>query len=200
MNKERLVAFTDAVLAIIMTILVLELPKPDEPTLGAIISLKESILAYTLSFFWLGALWFGMYQIWSKVEKVTSKVILWNMILLFFASLIPYTTSLVSEYFNESIIQALYGIVVILLTFSNIAINKVIDEPNKDNKELLDDTKHFRKSLTVDGIIKIIGLFFTLTILPQAMMISIVIAAFYIMVIDTKISSKKNKLNGKDDK
>ena len=183
-----------------MTILVLELPKPDEPTLGAIISLKESILAYTLSFFWLGALWFGMYQIWSKVEKVTSKVILWNMILLFFASLIPYTTSLVSEYFNESIIQALYGIVVILLTFSNIAINKVIDEPNKDNKELLDDTKHFRKSLTVDGIIKIIGLFFTLTILPQAMMISIVIAAFYIMVIDTKISSKKNKLNGKDDK
>ena len=66
MNKERLVAFTDAVLAIIMTILVLELPKPAEPTLAALLDLQESFFAYTLSFFWLGALWFGMHGIWQK--------------------------------------------------------------------------------------------------------------------------------------
>lgn len=190
MNKERLVAFTDAVLAIIMTILVLELPKPVEPTLQAILDLKESLFAYTLSFFWLGALWFGMYQIWSGVEKIDNKVIWCNITLLFFASLIPYTTSLVSEYFNNGTIQAFYGMVVILLTVSNVILNKVIDEPNQENKELLKATKQFRKSLTIDGIIKVIGLILTLTILPQAMMISIVIAAFYIMVIDTRLNRK----------
>ena len=192
MNKERLVAFTDAVLAIIMTILVLELPKPAEPTLEAILSLKESILAYTLSFFWLGALWFGMYQIWSMVKKVNSKVIWWNIILLFFASLIPYTTSLVSKYFDNATLQAIYGIVVIFLTISNIALNKAIDAPNKDNTELLNVTKQFRKSLTIDGLIKIIGLMLTLTVLPQAMMLSIVVAAFYIMTIDNKINRIRN--------
>ena len=190
MNKERLVAFTDAVLAIIMTILVLELPKPVEPTLQAILDLKESLFAYTLSFFWLGALWFGMYQIWSGVEKIDNKVIWCNITLLFFASLIPYTTSLVSEYFNNGTIQAFYGMVVILLTVSNVILNKVIDEPNQENKELLKATKQFRKSLTIDGIIKVIGLILTLTILPQAMSISIVIAAFYIMVIDTRLNRK----------
>lgn len=193
MNKDRLVAFTDAVLAIIMTILVLELPKPADPTLVAILDLKESLYAYTLSFFWLGALWFGMYQIWSMVDKVSNKVIWWNIILLFLASLIPYTTSLVSKYFNDRTIQALYGVVVILLTIANIVLNKVIDEPNKDNKVLLKATSRFRESLIVDGIIKLIGLILTFTILPQAMMISIVVAAFYIMIIDTTINKIKNR-------
>lgn len=191
MSKDRLVAFTDAVLAIIMTILVLELPKPVAPTPEALLELKESLFAYTLSFFWLGALWFGMYQIWSKVEKVNNKVIWWNIILLFFASLIPYTTSLVSEYFNDSIIQGLYGIVVILLTVSNVILNKVIDEPNKDNIELLHNTEQFRSSLIIDGCIKVIGLLLTLTVIPQAMMISILIAAIYIIIINNKINKKK---------
>lgn len=133
-----------------------------------------------------------MYQIWSMVDKVTSKVIWWNIILLFFASLIPYTTSLVSEYFDNTAIQAFYGIVVILLTLSNIALNKVIDEPNRENEALLNATKQFRKSLIIDGIIKLIGLIITLTLLPQAMILSIVVAAFYIMVIDSKIRNIKS--------
>ena len=169
MKKDRLVAFTDAVLAIIMTILVLELPKPEAPTIEALFALGTSIWAYTLSFFWLGALWFGMYQIWGMVEKISSKVIWVNMLLLFFSSLIPYATSLVSQYNGDRTIQAFYGIVVILVTYTNIALNKVIDEPNKDKKELLEKTKQFRDALAVDGIIKIIGLIFTLILLPQSM-------------------------------
>lgn len=191
MSKDRLVAFTDAVLAIIMTILVLELPKPSAPTLEAIFELKESLFAYTLSFFWLGALWFGMYKIWNMVEKVDNKVIWWNIILLFFASLIPYTTSLVSEHFDSSVVQAFYGIVVILLTVSNVFLNKVIDEPNIGNTELLKSTKQFRSALIIDGDIKAIGLLLTLTVLPQAMMISILVAAMYIMVIDNRINKKR---------
>ena len=53
MSKERVLAFTDAVLAIIMTILVIELEKPTEATLQAILELKTNFFAYALTFFWL---------------------------------------------------------------------------------------------------------------------------------------------------
>lgn len=60
MRKERLIAFTDAVLAIIMTILVLELEKPSVPTLEQFWALRHNFFAYFLSFFWLGSLWMAL--------------------------------------------------------------------------------------------------------------------------------------------
>lgn len=62
MNKERLVAFMDAVLAIIMTILILELKKPETATLKALWNLRVDFFAYTLSFFWLGTMWVNLHN------------------------------------------------------------------------------------------------------------------------------------------
>ena len=115
MDKERLSAFTDAVLAIVMTILVLELDKPEAPTIRAFMDLKESFISYALSFFWLGAMWAELHQEWHQIKKVSNSVVLWSIILLFFASLIPYTTSLVYKYFMNSVIQCFYGFDVILI-------------------------------------------------------------------------------------
>lgn len=75
MKKERLIAFTDAVLAIIMTILVLELEKPDAPTLEAFWELRQNFFAYFLSFFWLGSLWIAPNNLWEKVENISASVI-----------------------------------------------------------------------------------------------------------------------------
>lgn len=181
MKKERLEAFTDAVLAIIMTILVLELPKPPEPTLQAIWTLRESFFAYTLSFFWLGSMWVSLHYIWNNVEKVSTKVIWWNMILLFFASLIPYTTSLVSTNFDSKVMQGFYGIIVIALTITNGILNKVLDEPNRENKRLLNVTKSYRQLLWQDVVIKLLGLILAVTVYPPSMMISVLVAAVFIM-------------------
>ena len=82
---ERLVAFTDAVLTIIMTILVLELAKPSEPTLEAFRALRENFFAYFLSFFWLGSLWIALNGIWERVKQISNGVIWWNLLLLFLA-------------------------------------------------------------------------------------------------------------------
>ena len=120
MEKERLVTFTDAVLAIIMTILVLELKKPTEPTLAQLWALRESFLAYALSFFWLGSMWIALHNTWSKANTISTIVIGWNIVLLFLLSLIPYTTSLVSIYYDNKVIQGLYGVVVILISIVNM--------------------------------------------------------------------------------
>ena len=96
MSKERVVAFTDAVLAIIMTILVLDLDKPDPLTWSGFGKLWPQFLAYAFSFFWLGSMWVHLHIEWSGVKLVDQPVLWTSITLLFFCSLIPYSTSLVS--------------------------------------------------------------------------------------------------------
>ena len=182
MKKERLIAFTDAVLAIIMTILVLELEKPSEPSLAAFWALRTNFFAYALSFFWLGALWTALNSIWEKVGDINTKVVWLNILLLFLSSFIPYATSLVSDHFDSRAMQGFYGIIVILMTCANWLLHKAIDEPNRQNAELLTMTKAYRRLLIPDIAIKIIGLAIALTVYPPVMMYSVLIAAFFIII------------------
>ena len=96
MSKERVVAFTDAVLAIIMTILVLDLDKPYPLTWSGFGKLWPQFLAYAFSFFWLGSMWVHLHIEWSGVKLVDQPVLWTSITLLFFCSLIPYSTSLVA--------------------------------------------------------------------------------------------------------
>ncbi|WP_257468616.1 TMEM175 family protein [Bifidobacterium pseudolongum] len=89
-------AFTDAVLAIIMTILVLDLDKPDPLTWSGFGKLWPQFLAYAFSFFWLGSMWVHLHIEWSGVKLVDQPVLWTSITLLFFCSLIPYSTSLVA--------------------------------------------------------------------------------------------------------
>ncbi|MDD6383809.1 MAG: TMEM175 family protein [Streptococcus hyointestinalis] len=73
MEKERLGAFMDAVLAIIMTILVLDLKELRTFDLQGLWELRESFFAYTLSFFWLGTMWINLHREYSAVEKISQK-------------------------------------------------------------------------------------------------------------------------------
>ena len=103
MSKERLGAFMDAVIAIVMTILVLELEKPAAPTLAAFWALRINFAAYALSFLWLAALWTSLHNAWHVIEKISSRTVWLSIGLLFFSSLFPYATSLVSTYFTSTV-------------------------------------------------------------------------------------------------
>lgn len=181
MNKERLIAFTDAILAIIMTILVLELEKPAEPSVAAFWALRTAFFSYALSFFWLGSLWVGLNSIWEKVRRINSAVIWWNLLLLFLASLIPYATSLCSSHFTSKVMQGFYGIVVISMTVCNYLLHSALDKPNHDADDMLRATDEYRKMLLPDILIKCIGLVLALTVYPPLMMYGVLIAALYIL-------------------
>ena len=73
MTKERLSAFTDAILAIIMTILVLELPKPDVLSWQGIWELKMNYIAFAVSFFGLAILWADWHRNWNDVKAINEK-------------------------------------------------------------------------------------------------------------------------------
>ena len=172
MKKDRLIALTDAVLAIIMTILILELEKPETPSLQAFWELRNNFFAYFLSFFWLGSLWMALNTLWEKVERISSEVVWANLYLLFFVSFMPYATGLVSSHFENYTAQLFYGSVVIVSTIINWYLHKVLDKPNQDQVELLKETEAYRKLLIPDILIKCVGFILALIIYPPIMVTS----------------------------
>ena len=191
MKKDRVAAFTDAVLAIIMTILVLELEKPSVPTLSALWELRHSFFSYTLSFFWLGSMWVNIHNEWEQIEKINAKTLWVTLVLLFFCSVIPYATDLVSGDFNNRVTQGFYGIFVMLVTLSNIWLSKTLDKADSDMpKEVMAKR---RRLLWIDIAVKVLGLIISVTVYPPAMMYSVIIAAAFLM-----ISIHKMKLDWSD--
>ena len=89
MSKERLIAFTDAVLAIIMTILVLELERPNQISWQALWDLRTNFFAYTISFFWLGTMWVNLHRSWDVIDKINSNLVWSSIVLLFFYPFSP---------------------------------------------------------------------------------------------------------------
>ena len=182
MNKERLAAFMDAVLAIIMTILILELKKPETATLKALWNLRVNFFAYTLSFFWLGTMWVNLHNEWHKIKYITPLIVWVNVVLLFFSSFFPYVTSFVTSYYNSSVAQGFYGIIVLAVTFCNIISGHLIGKANRNDEKLQESLKIRMRWLSIDTIIKIIGLIISCTFYPPAMMISVYITLLGIVL------------------
>ena len=181
MKKDRVAAFTDAVLAIIMTILVLELKKPSSLTMSALWELRYSFFSYTLSFFWLGSMWVNIHNEWESIEKINAKTLWMTLVLLFFCSIIPYATDLVSGDFNNKLAQGFYGIFVIFVTLANIGLSMVLQNENKESEKPAEIMRKRRLLLWIDVGIKVVGLVLALTVYPPAMMYSVIIAAGMLM-------------------
>ncbi|MBL8063225.1 MAG: DUF1211 domain-containing protein [Anaerolineales bacterium] len=108
MHKSRLEAFSDGVIAIIITIMVLELRAPEEGTLAALAPLLPKFLSYILSFVFVGIYWNNHHHLLQAAKSVNGAILWANMHLLFWLSLVPFTTMWMGEHF-ESIPVAVYG-------------------------------------------------------------------------------------------
>ena len=182
MNKERLAAFMDAVLAIIMTILILELKKPETATIKALWNLRVDFFAYTLSFFWLGTMWVNLHNEWHKIKYITPSIVWVNVVILFFSSFFPYVTSFVTSYYNSSVAQGFYGVIVLAVTFCNIISGHLIGKANRNDEKSQESLKIRMRWLRIDIIIKIMGLIISCTFYPPAMMISVYITLLGIVL------------------
>jgi uncharacterized membrane protein len=114
MSKGRMEAFSDGVIAVIITIMVLELRPPREPSLAALVPLVPVFLNYVLSFVILTIYWNNHHHLLQAVEGVDGRVLWANMHLLFWLSLIPFVTSWVGEYPLAPLPVAIYGCVLLL--------------------------------------------------------------------------------------
>src|SRR5258705_1974106 len=118
MNKGRLEAFSDGVIAIIITIMVLELKVPQGADLAALRPLLPKVLSYVLSFVFLGIYWNNHHHLFQLVRHVNGRILWANLHLLFWLSLTPFVTGWMGENEFAPLPVALYGVV---LWFSAIA-------------------------------------------------------------------------------
>ncbi len=114
MRTSRLEAFSDGVLAIIITIMVLELKVPDEPTLHALGGSATGFLTYLLSFVYVGIYWSNHHHMFQVVERVDGTVLWGNLHLLFWLSLFPFTTAWVDESRFARLPVIVYGVNLLL--------------------------------------------------------------------------------------
>lgn len=136
MKTSRLEAFSDGVLAIIITIMVLEFKAPEEPTLEALKSILPLVLSYIVSFIYIGIYWNNHHHLFQITKKVNGKILWANLHLLFWLSLIPFTTSWIGEHHNATLPLVIYGVVLFMSGIAYIILNKAIIK-NHDNEFIL---------------------------------------------------------------
>jgi uncharacterized membrane protein len=110
-DKGRVESFSDGVLSIIITIMVLQIQVPQSVELSALVPLIPKFLSYILSFIIVGIYWTNHHHLWKAVEEVNGSILWSNLHLLFWLSLIPFVTSWIGENELSSIPVAMYGVV-----------------------------------------------------------------------------------------
>jgi uncharacterized membrane protein len=115
-GPERLGAFSDGVIAVIITIMVLELKAPHVSGLNALLCLWPSFLSYALSYIFVGIVWINHHHLLRYVERANPAVIGTNLVFLFFVSLIPFFTAYVAETRLSSFSTAAYAGVFLCVT------------------------------------------------------------------------------------
>jgi len=114
MSSNRAEAFSDGVLAIIITIMVLELKVPHRPDLGALLELGPVIASYVLSFLYVGIYWNNHHHLFHSTKHVSGGVLWANLHLLFWLSLFPFFTAWMGENHLAPVPTAAYGVVLLM--------------------------------------------------------------------------------------
>jgi len=136
MNKNRLEAFSDGVLAIIITIMVLEIKIPHGSDWLVLKPLIPIFISYGLSFAYIGIYWGNHHHMLQSVRQVTSKMILANLNLLFWLSMVPFATGWMGENEFKSNPMALYGIILFLSGASYSILQKSVERNTHEIESL----------------------------------------------------------------
>lgn len=117
-TKERLATFSDGVFAVIITIMVLQLKLPPNPTFDALLREWPTALSYVVSYFLIVIMWINHHFLWGFAKHSTPKLILWNFTHMLSASLVPFATAWVAESRLGAVPVFVYAAVIILVNLS----------------------------------------------------------------------------------
>ena len=136
MPKSRLEAFSDGVIAVIITIMVLEMKVPHGTDLASLLPLWPVFLAYVLSYIYVGIYWNNHHHLMHAVHHVNGKVLWANLHLLFWLSLVPFVTGWMSENHFAPLPVAAYGIVLLMAGLSFVLLTRCLVAIHGENSEI----------------------------------------------------------------
>lgn len=179
MPRGRLEAFFDAVLAIVITIMVLEFKAPHDAGLESILGLWPLLLSYILSFVMLAIYWVNHHHIMHLVSEVDARMLWANLLLLFWLSLFPFTTAYLGDTRASPLAVKLYAGVALLSAAAYLVVLRMIERANAGSPEAIALTSSMmRKSivaLAAYGASLVTAFFYT----PLALVLLVVPALMY---------------------
>jgi uncharacterized membrane protein len=150
MSKGRLEAFSDAVIAIILTIMVLELKVPHGENWAALRPLLPVFLSYVMSFVFLSIYWNNHHHLLQAAGKVNGRILWANLHLLFWLSLIPFVTAWMGENHFSALPVALYGVVMLASAIAyTLLTNSLISHHGKDSALAIALGRDFKGKLSL---------------------------------------------------
>jgi uncharacterized membrane protein len=138
MGTNRLEAFSDGVIAVIITIMVLELKLPRDTTLVALRTLAPQFLSYLLSFLVVAIMWVNHHHLIHSARRADARLLWSNNALLFWMSLVPFVTAFMGNNPRDPRAVALYGVVLTLCSLSFLLLRSAIVQHHHDNPDITD--------------------------------------------------------------
>lgn len=191
MKKGRLEAFSDGVMAIIITIMVLELKVPHGNEFASLKGLLPVLLSYMLSFVYLGIYWNNHHHLLHAAEKITGGILWANLHLLFWLSLVPFVTSWMGDTHFSEAPTSLYGVIMLMAAVAYWILQRQLLHVNGNNSVL-------GKALGKDLKGKISPVLYLIAI-PSAFISEWISGSIYVLVAliwlipDTRIERVMNK-------
>ena len=136
MNKNRLEAFSDGVLAIIITIMILEIKVPDGADFNVLQKLFPVFISYVLSFIYIGIYWNNHHHMFQSITKVNGNILWANLHLLFWLSLIPFATGWMGENHFAKATMTLYGFLLFMCGLAYYILQTIIIKSHEKNSLL----------------------------------------------------------------
>ncbi|MBE6500162.1 MAG: DUF1211 domain-containing protein [Methanobrevibacter thaueri] len=163
MQTNRFETFFDAILAIIITVLVLKIPQPATPTFESFISLHYIYIAYLISFLILYNIWYANHKLFQIIDEIDNKSVWIYGMMIFTISLLPYFTIWIANHLYSVPAETMFGLLFIITHILNTLAIKAIYNSNHYNEQLHE--LHFNSYyMHIPTIVLIIGFILTYTV------------------------------------
>ena len=178
MNTNRFETFFDAILAIIITVLVLKLTPPNAPTIGAFLSLNARFITYLICFLVIFIIWYDNHNLFQVVEEIDNRVLLTYGVQIFAISLLPYFASWVAYHINSVAAETMFGIDYLLITILYMLSIYEVYRANPYTCGLCE--ANFRSVYKfIPMLINIIGFILTYTIFIPGVYVSVLVSLIF---------------------
>ncbi|MDA9471149.1 TMEM175 family protein [Enterococcus sp. 5H] len=170
MSKSRLEAFTDAIIAIVMTVLVLELHQPKTDTLAGLGAIEHKLFIYIVSFVMLAIYWNNHHHMFQLVDRINGRVLWANNFFIFTLTLVPFATAWVGDFIDSLIPQLTYGVMTLLANIAYLLLTKELIRANGKESTLNELFHRYNKSY-LSIFLNILGLVLGYLIHPYLVLI-----------------------------
>ncbi|MBQ2831665.1 TMEM175 family protein [Methanobrevibacter sp.] len=163
METNRFETFFDAIIAIVITVLVLKIPQPASPTLDAFLELQTMYVAYLISFLILYNLWYANHNLFQLVDTIDNTTLWIYGIMTFVISLIPYFTIWLANNVYSQAAETMFGVIFLVTHILNTLATRAVYRSNPYNKNL-QKINHNSYYLNLPVILIVIGFILTYTV------------------------------------